>query len=362
MRAGSRTGVLAVGAFGPRAPSFRVRIELPAPALAAHGVDMVPMPLFTAEEAARFRVAGAGAKARIVLTARSRLLASLPSTDEALRVTLIHRQVDMLPFMQLENAAADGRRVVLDVDDAVWLDTTRGAHGHPLAFIKGTSRKIRRLAASADQVIAGNEVLGEWLGRHARDVAIVPSLVDPAGVAMRTHVEAPRLRLGWIGSPASAAHLHALAGVLSRAASVMRGVDLELLVVGARAPVVENLRTISWPWDERRELDALASMDIGLMPLEDTPFARGKCAYKSLQYMAAGVPVIADDVGVSARVIGDGAAGIIARSPGDWVDAIVRLAGDPDLRTALGAEGRRRVEESYSVQRWAGPLARLLTG
>jgi glycosyltransferase involved in cell wall biosynthesis len=318
------------------------------------------LPLFTAEEAARFQRAAPGERLRILLGARRRFLRSLPQEGADPAVVMIQRQVDMLPSMRLERAAAAGRRLVLDVDDAVW--TTRGAHGHPLAFLKCSGHKLRVLAGRADQVIAGNEVLAEWLSRHSDNVAIVPSLVDPIAVPIRVHREGPRLRLGWIGSPASAPHLHSLADALARAQRALPELELELLVVGGPAPVIEQVRTIAWPWDERREADALSTIDIGLMPLEDTPFARGKCAYKALQYMSAGVPVIADDVGVSATVLGNGGGGFVATSRSEWIDALVRLGRDPDLRAMLGRQGRQRVEESYSLKRWAPELARLLTG
>ena len=118
----------------------------------------------------------------------------------------------------------------------------------------------------------------------------------------------------------------------------------------------------SEPWSEPREQSFLAEIDIGLMPLPDNPWTRGKCAYKALQYMAAGVPVVADDVGVSAEVIGHGEAGLIAGRNGEWSDHLDELAGDVELRARLGAAGRRRVEQDFSVRRWAPPLAAILRG
>ncbi|MHB1539412.1 MAG: hypothetical protein ACYCUM_14295 [Solirubrobacteraceae bacterium] len=113
-------------------------------------------------------------------------------------------------------------------------------------------------------------------------------------------------------------------------------------------------------WSEQAERLALSEMDISLMPLPDTPWTRGKCAYKALQYMAAGVPAVVDDVGVSAATI-EGA-GHVAKSDSDWLEALCTLSADVSLRAQLGAAGRRRVERDFSLERWVPVLASILRG
>jgi glycosyltransferase involved in cell wall biosynthesis len=103
-------------------------------------------------------------------------------------------------------------------------------------------------------------------------------------------------------------------------------------------------------------------MDIGLMPQPDTPWTRGKSTYKALQYMAAGIPVVADDVGITSETVGQDEAGFIVRSTDEWCDALLKLAADPGLRQALGRRGRSRVERDFSVVRWAPVLASILKG
>jgi glycosyltransferase involved in cell wall biosynthesis len=111
-------------------------------------------------------------------------------------------------------------------------------------------------------------------------------------------------------------------------------------------------------WSPAAEREALAEIDIGLMPLDDTPWSRGKCAYKALQYMAAGIPPVVDDVGISAAAVGG--AGCVATGAGQWREALRALADDAGLRTRLGATGRRRVEEEFSPRRWLPTLAAIL--
>jgi glycosyltransferase involved in cell wall biosynthesis len=149
---------------------------------------------------------------------------------------------------------------------------------------------------------------------------------------------------------------------LARLASQAGGVEFELLTVGGHAPEIPGIRVRSEPWSESREAEFLRKVDIGLMPLPDDEWTRGKCAYKALQYMAAGIPVVADDVGVSAKVIGHQRAGLIAHGDDQWTRSLATLAADPQLRARLGAKGRQQVEESYSVERWAPRLAEVLRG
>lgn len=254
-----------------------------------------------------------------------------------------------------------GRRVVLDVDDALWLDRSSDAGGHPFAFLKDSRRKVAWLASAADRVLAGNVVLAEWLAQYSSAVGVVPSLIDPSAIALRAHGEVDRVVLAWLGSASTAPYLAARAEALDAAARASR-VPLELHVVGGPAPRLRFLPVIAEAWSEAAERRLLARADIGIMPLPDTAWTRGKCAYKALVYMAAGLPVIADNVGISATVVGHEQAGFVASSRSEWTDAVLELAGDASLRARCGATGRKRVVDDFSVARWAPVLALALTG
>jgi glycosyltransferase involved in cell wall biosynthesis len=353
---------VALGAQTRTAPALRIRAAALAPHLRPHGVALDVLPLLADEDGRRLATGTAPAKAAVVLGARRRLAAQLDARQGRWGTAFIQRQVDLLPVRRLERLAADGRRVVLDVDDAIWLDHARDAGGHRLARLKGTARKVRWLAARADVVIAGNDLLAEWLERHAADVRVVPSLVDVDAAPLRRHADVHTVVLGWIGSRTTAPYLHRLVAPLARAADTAKDRRFELVVIGGSAPEVPGVDCRSEAWTLEGELALLARMDVGLMPLPDTPWTRGKCAYKALQYMAAGVPVVCDDVGVSARVVGDGAAGLVPASPDGWTEALLTLAADADLRTRLGAVGRRRVAADFSMSAWAPVVAALLSG
>jgi glycosyltransferase involved in cell wall biosynthesis len=357
------TGVVTVGALsaaGPNAPSFRVRTKIPSAELGRHGVLIEHVPLLDDDEDRRVHHAGIPVRATTALRARNRLRRRLAAVDWD--VSLIQRQVDLFPTLELERKAAMGHRLVFDVDDAIWLDSSREAGGHRLALLKGTPRKVRWLAAHAETVIAGNDLLAEWLSQHSANVKVVPSLVEHRDVPVRSHEPSDRVVLGWIGSPTTATYLRQVAEPLARLRMAAPGVRFELIAVGGIAPEIPGLDVRSEPWSEEGEQRFLTEVDIGLMPLEDSPWARGKSSYKALQYMAAGIPVVADDVGISASVIGHEAAGLISRSQDDWVEHVGALARDAGLRSRLGTTGRMRIAADFSVERWAPELAAILRG
>ena len=209
-------------------------------------------------------------------------------------------------------------------------------------------------------MIAGNEILAEHLAAYSDAITVVPSLVDPTAYAIRAHEQGEAVTLGWIGSPTTAPYLRGIA----RRSSGSRApptAPVRLLVVGGAAPAIAGVRVEERVWSPRAEREALAEMDIGLMPLEDTPWTRGKCAYKALQYMAAGIPPVADDVGVSGRHRrATPATRSPARSSGSrrWR----RSPRDAGLRARLGVAGRRRVEEEFSPARWLPTIAAIMRG
>jgi glycosyltransferase involved in cell wall biosynthesis len=363
MTSTEKVRVLAVGAQGLTSPGFRARVMLLRPELARHGVRVDPVPLFTPAEGESFVGGGPVQRATALLRARHRLLRRLSDADPAAyKVALIQRQADLLPSLDVERRVSDGRRLVWDVDDAIWLDKSRAAGGHRLATLKRTARKVRWLASRADCVVAANTYLADSLSRYSNRVVVVPSVVETRGIEPRRHEDGGELVLGWIGSPTTSRYLARLADVISRVARELQDRVLKLLVIGGAIPPHESYVLESRRWSVDRELEALRQIDVGLMPMPDNPWTRGKSAYKALQYMSAGIPVVADDVGVASEVIEPGYAGFVVRGEQEWVEALVMLARNPELRRQFGAHGRRRVEATFSVEGWAPVVASILRG
>jgi glycosyltransferase involved in cell wall biosynthesis len=353
--------VVATGAQGLMSPGFRARVLLFRSELLHYGVRVDPHTLFTQQEFETFSHAGVRQRITLLLSARRRLARQLSKSEDRHSVALIQRQADFLPSLGLERRASAGRRLIWDVDDAIWLDASRAAGGHQLAVLKGTTRKVRWLASRADHIVSANTYLADFLSRYSSRITIVPSVVETRAVRPRRHDDHTEFVVGWIGSPTTAPYLLRITRVLARVSRELSDRSLRLLVVGGTMPSNSfAVESVSWSVDN--ELDALERMDVGLMPMPDNAWTRGKSAYKALQYMSAGIPVVGDDVGVASSVIGPGKAGFVVREEDGWVEALVTLARNAGLRARLGESGRQRVEKDFSVTRWAPVVAQILSG
>ncbi len=175
----------------------------------------------------------------------------------------------------------------------------------------------------------------------------MPTVVDTDayGPAQGDRGERP-VTLGWIGSPSTWAFVKPLVPLLSQAA---QRYDLALRVVGAGPQAEIPPRFSFLPWSEPEEIALIQGMDIGIMPLPDEPWARGKCGYKLIQYMACGLPVIASPVGVNSEIVDHGENGFLAATPQEWAKAIAALAGNAELRRRMGEAGRVKIERAYSL-------------
>lgn len=246
-------------------------------------------------------------------------------------------------------------RLVVDFDDA-WFLRYRD---HPLRPLLGT--KLEGLARRAEIVVAGNPYLVRWAqAAGAQDVAQLPTAVPLDRYQLPpARAGADKLRIGWIGTPSSAElYLRPLAPVLAQAAQEGWA---EIIIVGAVDPhLAANQAARFLPWGEEREVADLQLFDVGIMPLEDDRWSQGKCAYKLLQYMAVGLPVVASPVGMNCDVVTPGVNGFLARTQAEWLDALRRLAEDPALRQKMGAAGRRLVEQHYSLELLKPRLATIL--
>lgn len=249
-----------------------------------------------------------------------------------------------------------GRPFVLDYDDAVF--HTYDRHRNPL-LRRLFGCKIDRLMRAATLVVVGSAYLGERArAAGARRVEWLPTVVDHERYATGTHArpDDATLRIGWIGTPATVGYLRPLAAALAELAR-RRRIVVHLIGATLEMPGVE-VRAI--PWSEDDEVRAIAELDVGLMPLPDTPWERGKCGYKLVQYMACGLPVVASPVGANRDIVDDGVDGFLAHGDDAWIDALCRLADDPALRHRMGQAGQAKVRARYSLQAAAPQLARWL--
>lgn len=235
--------------------------------------------------------------------------------------------------------------IVFDYDDAILF---RQTPREPGGFESATRRRrFQRALRLADGFACGNEYLASFCRAGAKPVLLAPSAVpldvpqvDPA----RSSVPP---RVGWLGAPHNLGELRSLEPAL-RDLGGRR--DFTLVVISQAGLQMEGVRVEHVEWSLASQERDVASLDVGLMPLVDSPWTRGKCAYKLLQYMAAGVPAVASSVGMNADVIEHGDNGLLADSHADWSRALDELLGDPELARRLGDAGRRSVEDRFGYE------------
>ncbi|MCC7071442.1 MAG: glycosyltransferase family 4 protein [Deltaproteobacteria bacterium] len=341
--------VLALTKYGRAGASSRVRFLQFIPALAAAGIEVTPAPLFDAAHLVRFYRGGQRSIARALprYVARLRTLVRARSAYDCLWL-----EGELFPYLPAWGERRSPLPYVVDYDDAVF-------HKYDTTPLIGAllGKKIAAVMRGAAVVSAGSPYVADEARRAgARRVELVPTVVDLAHYPLALAPGGPELRVGWIGTPHTARYLSALAPALARAARV---VPLRLVVVGADV-AMPGIATECHPWSEEREAALIASFDVGVMPLPDEPWERGKSGYKLIQCMASARPVIASPVGVNVAIV-DG----VGRLAGDeeaWVAALVELGRSAGLRAELGAAGRTRVEERYSLEVATPRLVELLRG
>jgi glycosyltransferase involved in cell wall biosynthesis len=331
------------------APGARVRVANFEPFLRS---DHIALRYRSTMTDAEYRIvgssAGAARKATVLARSARRSMARLPDHD----VLLVHRLRLLTP---LPGVDPPPRLDVYDLDDALFVGSA-AAVNRRFQWAKQEARRCVACLRRARLVIAGNAFLADTARQYTRRVEVVPSCVDPALQRMHAHGPADVITVGWIGSPTTSVYLEPLLPVFAELNR--RRMEVKLVVVGGdlgvRADWLEHR-----DWSPETEADDIASFDIGVMPMPDTEWTRGKCGYKVLQYFAAGVPAVASPVGVAAELIGSDR-GLCASAPHEWRSALERLIEDVEERRERGLRARAFVERNYSYQRWAPELAALL--
>ena len=246
-------------------------------------------------------------------------------------------------------------RLIYDFDDAVMYQARAPAQPNPTRL-----RRFERTAARAHLVMAGSPYLARYADAvGARRAEVVPTGLDVARFPPKTdYASSGPPRLVWIGSASTLKQLEPLRATFEALGRAMP--DLALRIIADAPLEVAGLQVENVPWSLEAEGRLLAESDIGIAPLPDTPYTRGKCGFKVLQYMAAGLPVVTSPVGVNADYVRHDATGLWAKTTEEWLEAVRHLAGDARLRQRMGAAGRRRVEVEFAFQALAPKVVDLV--
>lgn len=351
--------VLFLTKYPRRGPSSRYRVLQYMPYLEREGISCDIQSLHT-DGYLESVYAGRKVSPRYFL---QRFLARAGRILKASGYSVVFLQKELLPYVPpiFELALRLGSmKVVYDIDDAIFFFYTNTRNPFVRLFL---GNKIPQALRWSHLVLAGNTYLERYAARYNRRTVYFPTVVDPTryrstGLNDRgKDATGERPVIGWIGTPETAPFLLQKAAVLNR---IYQVTPFKMLAIGSSDLYIPGLDVETVPWSEERETSELARCDIGIMPLPSTVWAKGKCGLKLLQYMASELPVVSSPEGGARDIITHGVTGYIAHSDDEWRHYLSILLNDRSLRRCLGQEGRRCIEEKFTLSLWAPRMAELL--
>ena len=335
--------------------SSRLRYYQYLPFLNAQGMDVDVYPLFGEEYLKRLN-AGQPQNPASILSAYLHRIFRLISCRAYDLLWLEYEALPWLPDWVERILGRGAIPYIVDYDDAIFHRYDR----HSSQCIRSLLRyKIVAVMRNARLVIAGNTYLSEKAVQSgAKWVEWLPTVVDSTRYRLKPFSKRPVFTIGWIGSPTTAAYLEPLYAVFGK---LSQDSEIRLILVGGYPKDLPSAFPVEYrPWSEETEAEQMLDFDVGIMPIPDEPWAYGKCGYKLIQYMACGLPVVASSVGANIRIVKDGVNGYLVSTDKHWEQALRALQENPELRQAMGSQGRRDVEAHYSLQVTAPRLANLI--
>ena len=296
-----------------------------------------------------------GVEATVLPARRSSLPERLRVLKEAARhdVVVLFKTIGFNEF-ELSLLQRANRRIVFDFDDAVMFREQK--HRRPLRA--KTFKKFLRTVRHCEAVVAGNDFLASFAEATGRRAVILPTSIDLNKYKLKQPNQGLGLTIGWLGLSDGLPYLRYIHPALQLLSARFPG--LKLKVISDKPLQLDGVMVENAPWQLETEQATLASFDIGIMPLWDSVWTRGKCGYKILQYMGVGTAVVASDIGANRDIVRSGENGYLARNNEDWVQMLARLIQDAAQRKNFGQRGRELVERQYSLDNFARRYAGLM--
>ena len=347
--------VVAFTKYGAEAASTRQRLLQYLPALRAAGIEVEWHPLLGDDYVRGLIRAAKPSRVAIArhYAARIRQLVAARDAD------LLWIYAELFPYLPaaFERLAFAGRvPVVYDFDDAFFHQYDAARRPLVRRLLAG---KLEPLLRGAAACACGNAYLRDYADRFCDRTIILPTVVDTDAYVPAPDGGSGPLSIGWIGTPSTWQYVRPILPLLAELAAE-RGIRVRAVGAGSAAGPdrFDGLDLVDW--QEATEIAEVQRMDVGVMPLPDEAWARGKSGYKLIQYMACGLPVVASPVGVNAEIVREGKTGFLARTPADWRHALTALLDDAALRRRMGMNGRARAEAQYSLAGCAPRMVELL--
>ena len=238
------------------------------------------------------------------------------------------------------------KRIIFDFDDAIWLPNTSKANS--VASLFKSHHKISRICRWSYKISAGNQYLADYARKYNSRIVVNPSTIETDHYHNQVKDQyTEETIIGWTGTHSTLKYLQMVMPVLQKLEAVYH---FTFIVIADKKPDIKlkNYRFVRW--NHKTEIDDLLRFNIGIMPLQDDAWSKGKCGFKALQYMSLGIPAIASPVGVNKQIIDQGENGFLCASEDEWYDKLRLLIKEPDLRYLMGQNGRKKILEHYSVK------------
>jgi len=345
--------VTAFTRYSRQAASTRQRLLQYVPRLREAGIEVEHHALLDDKYVQALATGEAYPKGRVAAAYFDRLQQLIGSRDS----DVIWIYVELLPYLPafIERMAIRGKAVIYDMDDAFF----HRYDDSPNSLVRGLlGGKHGDLLSRAAACTCGNDYLHDFAVRFCPNTIVVPTVVDTGNYRPIASKPDTKIVIGWIGSPTTWPNVRPLLPLLEE---LCAGGEVCVRVIGAgsaaNADSFPGLELVDW--SEETEVAEVQRMDIGIMPLIDSPFERGKSGYKLIQYMACGLPVVASPVGVNRTIVSDGVNGFLATTEDQWRQALRKLIAETDLRRRMGERGREQVKSAYSLDSQAPRLIEL---
>lgn len=346
--------VLLLSKYGRNGASSRLRSYQYLPVLRKYGFDIDVAPLLDDSYLGDLYAGRKKKKINIVRRYFHRLLKVIQYN----RYDLLWIEKELFPWLPSwieELLAAIGVKYIVDYDDAVF---------HRYDMLENNlqkkilGQKIDRVMQNAALVIAGNDYLAKRaVMAGAKRVERIPTVIDLNRYSINDTLQNEIFTIGWIGSPVTAHYLYHVEPALME---LCKNNKARLVTIGAGSLHMKDVMVKDHSWSEKTEADDLRNVDVGIMPLPDEPWTRGKCGYKLIQYMACGKPIVASAVGANIEIIDHGKNGFLVESEKEWIKALSELSLNKELRKKMGRHGRKKVKTDYCLQVTAPRLITLI--
>jgi glycosyltransferase involved in cell wall biosynthesis len=332
-----------------KAPSQRFRVEQFFPALEEHHISYIVAPFLDDKTwAVLYQQSGLLKKGWGVLKGFLKRFALLFKATKYSHV-FVHREASPIgpPVFEFLLAKVLRKKLIYDFDDAIWMVNT--VTPSPLVDMIRSVWKIRYICKWSYKVVGGNAYLCNYASKYNRNVVLIPTSVDTCKkfASVKTHSNEKKLVIGWTGSHTTMTYLDMIYPVIRK---LEEKYDFTFLVISNKAPEAE-LRSLRFlPWKKDTEIEDLSKIDIGIMPMFRDPFSEGKCGFKIIQYLSMGIPALATPVGVNATIIEEDRNGFLCEDEQEWYQKLSLLLEDADMRQRMGMNGRKKIEEQFSIK------------